>query len=207
MKFFTPIAFILPLVTASAVPRQGLTTPSIVPGDVKVIGVSLLGTGCPPNTADVQVDATKTLMEITFSEYIVQTGPGTKASEWRKNCKLTLNLAFSEGFQFATLSTEMKGYAQIPKNTRGVCTNSFDFTGIQGQANYGLSLAGEREGPFTLKADPDVVSWSPCGGTTAIMNMNTQCSISPTQNQALIAVDRISGKITVQLSIEWRKCK
>lgn len=90
--------------------------------------------------------------------------------------------------RFATLSTEMRGYAQVPKNTRGICTNTFDFTGVQGQANYGISLAGEREGPFTLKADPDVVSWSPCGGTTAIMNMNTQCSISPTQNQALIAV-------------------
>ena len=50
------------------------------------------GTGCPPNSADVQVDATKTLMEITFSEYIVQTGPGTKASEWRKNWYLSLNL-------------------------------------------------------------------------------------------------------------------
>ena len=50
MKFFVPIAFILPLVAASpaAVPRQGLATPSIVPGDVKVIGVSLLV--CPPCT-------------------------------------------------------------------------------------------------------------------------------------------------------------
>ena len=82
----------------------------------------------------------------------------------------------------------MRGYAQIPKNTRGTCSNSFDFTGIQGQASYSMALAGEREGPFTLKADPDFVSWSPCGGTTAIMNMNTQCSISPNQNQALIAV-------------------
>ncbi|KAK1834956.1 hypothetical protein QBC39DRAFT_299794 [Podospora conica] len=205
MKF---LAFILPLVAASpaSIPRQGLTTPSPVPGDVQVVGVSLLGTGCPPDSADVQVDATKTLMEITFSQYLVETGPGTRASEWRKNCKLTLNLAFSEGFQFATLATEMSGYAQVPKNTRGVCTNTFDFTGIQGQTNYAISLAGEREGPFTLKAEPDVVSWSPCGGTTAIMNMNTQCSISPTQNQALIAVDRISGKITLQMSIEWRKC-
>ena len=82
----------------------------------------------------------------------------------------------------------MSGFAQIPKGSRGLCTNTFDFTGIQGQSYYSVALAGEREGPFTLSADPDVVSWSPCGGTSAIMNMNTQCNISPTREAALIAV-------------------
>jgi hypothetical protein len=125
----------------------------------------------------------------------------------------------------------MSGFAQIPGGSRGLCTNTFDFTGIQGQSYYSLALPGPREGPFTLKADPDVVSWSPCGGTAAIMNMNTQCNISPTREQALIAVcpfahpdcgknvtvadadacggkqvDRISGKITVNVSLDWRKC-
>lgn len=32
----------------------------------------------------------------------------------------------------------MRGYAQVPKNMRGICTNTFDFTGIH--------LAGRREG-------------------------------------------------------------
>jgi hypothetical protein len=88
----------------------------------------------------------------------------------------------------------MSGFAQIPKGSRGLCTNTFDFTGIQGQSYYSVALAGEREGPFTLSADPDVVSWSPCGGTSAIMNMNTQCNISPTREAALIAV-RLSSSV------------
>lgn len=79
---------------------RGLTRKADVPQKVQILGVSLLGSGCPAGTADVQIDATKTLMEVTFSEYIVQTGPGTRASDWRKNCKLTLNLAFDEGFQY-----------------------------------------------------------------------------------------------------------
>lgn len=82
----------------------------------------------------------------------------------------------------------MKGFAQIPAGSRGLCSNTFDFTGADGQSAYTLLLPGEREGPFSLEADPDVTSWSPCGGTTSIMNMNTQCYISPTRSQALIAV-------------------
>jgi hypothetical protein len=105
-------------------------------------------------------------------------------------------LSISRGFpsaslttsRFSTLATDMKGFAQIPAGARGTCTNTFDFTGLQGQVNYAIVLEGAREGPFSLKANPDMASWSPCGGTTAIMNMNTQCNISPTQQQALIAV-------------------
>jgi hypothetical protein len=93
---------LLPFVAAApseAIPARALTVPSAVPSKVKVLGVSLLGSGCPAGSADVQIDATKTLLEVTFSEYIIQTGPGTKAADWRKNCKLTLNLEFDEGFQ------------------------------------------------------------------------------------------------------------
>ena len=92
-----PVALLSLIPLAAAAP--GLGVPAVVPQQVRVVGVSLLGSGCPAGTADVQIDATKTLMEVTFSEYIIQTGPGTKAADWRKNCKLTLNLEFDEGFQ------------------------------------------------------------------------------------------------------------
>jgi hypothetical protein len=70
----------------------------------------------------------------------------------------------------------MKGFAQIPSGAKGLCSNVFSFTGVNGQSSYSLNLPGPREGPFDLKADPDAVSWSPCGGTSAILNMNTQCN-------------------------------
>lgn len=90
------------------------------------------------------------------------------------------------------MATDMMGFAQIPEGSHGLCTNSFDFTGVTGQSYFSVKLDGEREGPFTLHADVDEASWSPCGGTTAIMNMNTQCNISPTKQAALIAVSRSS---------------
>jgi hypothetical protein len=70
------------------------------PRSVKIRGISLLGSGCPAGTADVQVDATGSLFEATFSEYEVETGPGTFPTDWRKNCKLTINMEFDSGFQY-----------------------------------------------------------------------------------------------------------
>lgn len=82
----------------------------------------------------------------------------------------------------------MAGFAQIPAGSRGLCTNTFDFTGVRGQVVYSVALPGPREGPFDLFSNPDIVSWSPCGGISAILNMNTQCNLSPTHAEALIAV-------------------
>lgn len=88
------------------------------------------------------------------------------------------------------MDADLRGYAFLPAGTQGQCSNTFDFTGASGDVTYGVSLKGAREGAFSLSANPDVVVWSPCGGSTAILNMNTQCSISPTQDRALIAVGR-----------------
>ncbi|KAJ3486571.1 hypothetical protein NLG97_g6586 [Lecanicillium saksenae] len=97
MKYINVLSLYLGL--AAAVPTTGPA-----PSKVKVRGVSLLGSGCPAGTADVQVDATGTLFEATFSAYEVQTGPGTKAADWRKNCKLTLNMEFDQGYQYVFTS-------------------------------------------------------------------------------------------------------
>jgi len=82
----------------------------------------------------------------------------------------------------------MSGYANIPSGSKGYCSNTIDFTGGSREAKYDITLAGVGAGPFSLSADPDLVLWSPCGGSTAILNMNTQCSVSPPEKPALIAV-------------------
>ncbi|EFY93840.1 hypothetical protein J3459_006294 [Metarhizium acridum] len=176
------------------------------PSKVKIHGVSLLGTGCPAGTADVQVDATGTLFEATFSAYEVQTGPGTKAADWRKNCKLTLNMEFDSGFQFSILDTDMIGFAEIPQSANGQCSNVFSFTGNPQTVTYAIKLPGHFSGDFDLKSRAGIESWSPCGGSTAILNMNTACAITPTHLPALIAVDHISGKLRVKFAVQWRRC-
>ncbi len=93
----------------------------------------------------------------------------------------------------------MSGYANIPSGAKGYCSNTIDFTGSSREAKYDISLDGVRDGPFSLSADPDLVLWSPCGGSTAIMNMNTQCSVSPPEKSALIAVSCV-------LSLSMKRC-
>jgi hypothetical protein len=80
----------------ASLPLQAEATPQ----GLRVVGASVLGSGCPYGTADVRTDASNTAFEIRLSEYVVKTGPGTMAADWRKNCKLTLNLEYDAGFQY-----------------------------------------------------------------------------------------------------------
>ncbi|KAM7215459.1 protein of unknown function (DUF4360) domain containing protein [Rhypophila decipiens] len=175
------------------------------PKNLKVVGASVLGSGCPYGSAKVKTDASNTIFDIRLSEYVVKSGPNTEASDWRKNCKLTLNLQYDEGFQFTTLSADMRGYAIIPSGVQGHCLNTVDFTGQKGQASYDLTLAG-GQGPFQLSSDTDALVWSGCGGSTAIMNLNTQCWISPPEKRAMIAVDQVSSELTVRMALQWKSC-
>lgn len=199
---YWPSALVFLLGLVAAVP----TTRDAAPEKVKVHSIKLLGSGCPKGTADVTVDETGTLFEATFSKYTVETGKHTTASDWRKNCKLTINMGFTEGFQFSILETSMKGFAEIPKGAKGHCDNTFSFTGQKDTVNFGVELKGKYSGAFDLQSDPSIVAWSPCGGSTAILNMNTQCNLSPTHLPALIAVDSVSGKLTVKFAVQWKKC-
>ncbi|RYP52332.1 hypothetical protein DL768_002482 [Monosporascus sp. mg162] len=199
---YWPAALVLLLGLAAAVP----TTPAPAPEKVKVHSIALLGSGCPKGTADVTVDATGTLFEATFSKYIVETGKHTSASDWRKNCKLTINMEFDEGFQFSILETSMKGFAEIPKKAKGHCDNTFSFTGQKDAVRFGIDLKGHYSGDFDLYSDPAIIAWSPCGGSTAILNLNTQCNLNPTHLPALIAVDSVSGKLTVKFAVQWKYC-
>ena len=81
----------------------GAPSAAAAPRNLRVIGASVLGSGCPSGTAEVKADASNTVFDIRLSDFVAQSGPGVMAADWRKNCKLTLNLEYDQGFQYACL--------------------------------------------------------------------------------------------------------
>ncbi|PHH75172.1 hypothetical protein CDD80_2584 [Ophiocordyceps camponoti-rufipedis] len=181
--------------------------PQPPPGLFNIHDIEIIGTGCSPEHDHVSVDKSRTLFEISFSEYGVQSGPGIRASEWRKNCKLILNLDYSSGFQFRLVGINMAGYAAIPYGSSGQCVNSFSFAGSgSARTDYIVKMEGPLNGRFDLESTSGFSAWSTCGKSSSILNLNTACSIDATDDKAYIAVDEVSGRLTVKCGIEWRRC-
>lgn len=95
---------LLSAVASASLATAAAIEPRSAPRNLKVIGLSVLGTGCPYGSADVQTDPSNTELEVRLSDYIVQTGANVPASEWRKNCKITMNLEYDAGFSYVYFS-------------------------------------------------------------------------------------------------------
>jgi hypothetical protein len=91
---FSIIAFIASAPLVCGAPQ------AVAPRNLRVVGVSVLGSGCPYGSANVRAAASNTVFDIMLSDYVVKSGPNTMASDWRKNCKLTLNLQYDPGYQY-----------------------------------------------------------------------------------------------------------
>lgn len=79
--------------------RDSLAAPVPAPGEVKILNVTAIGSGCPAGHAYVNVDATGTIFDVAFDRYIVTAGPGSSPADSRKNCRISINLQFPSGYQ------------------------------------------------------------------------------------------------------------
>jgi hypothetical protein len=87
------------LAASAALPVDVLSVPNAAAIDVKILNITAIGSGCPPGHAYVNLDATRTIFDVAFDQYIVSVGPGSGVSDNRKNCRVSINLQFPTGYQ------------------------------------------------------------------------------------------------------------
>ena len=98
MRFATAAALFAGAAVAAPSPAIAVPTAPTAQ-DVKVLGISAIGSGCPVGHAYVTIDATGTIFDVAFDEYMASVGPGNVPADARKNCRISINLQFKEGLQ------------------------------------------------------------------------------------------------------------
>ncbi|KAK4118999.1 hypothetical protein N657DRAFT_582523 [Parathielavia appendiculata] len=200
-------AFLLAGTAAAAMVQPGRRTLAAAPpppSDIKILNVTAIGSGCPAGHAYVNVDATRTVFDIAFDEYIVSAGPGTSVSDSRKNCRISINLQFPSGYQFSVIETRFTGYASLSDGQTGTCRAGYTFAGDNRQeVVFQKNLVAPYEDNYNMIAGVGVESFSRCGGTTAILNVNSEIRITPISTP-------YRGTMTVRnpytATIQWRRC-
>ncbi|KAK4246217.1 hypothetical protein C7999DRAFT_15661 [Corynascus novoguineensis] len=180
----------------------GLVSPA--PGEIKILNVTAIGSGCPAGHAFVNVDATGTIFDVAFDEYIVSAGPGTSVSDSRKNCRISINLEFPSGYQFSVIETRFTGYASLSEGQTGTCRAGYTFSGDNSQeVVFQKNIVAPYEDNYNLLAGVGVESFSRCGSTTAILNVNSEIRITPisTPNKGTMTV-----RNPYKAKLQWRRC-
>ncbi|KAK3389668.1 hypothetical protein B0H63DRAFT_499634 [Podospora didyma] len=196
---------------AVAAPANVLSTVGVVPptNSVKILGVSAIGTGCPVGHAFVTVDATGTIFDVAFDEYYVQVGPGQSPSDARKNCRVSINLQFPAGYALSIIETRFQGYASLAEGQTGVCRAGYTFAGDNSQeVVFQKNLVAPYEDNYNLLAGVGVESFTKCGGTTAVLNVNSEVRINPitSSKKGIMTIDSFDGNVHLIFKTNWLRC-
>lgn len=123
------------LVVAAATLSFATPTPAASPNpnDIYIKSFTYAGSGCSAGSVANATDATKQVLTLLYDNYIASTGPGTTASDRRKNCQINLDIHYPNGWQYSLFSADYRGYAALDKGVTGEQVATYYFSGQQAQ--------------------------------------------------------------------------
>lgn len=117
---------------AAGLPTEGQTdrrAAAGAPDDVRVTSISYAGSGCSASTITGPFSSDGKTFGLPHGSLVAQSGPGTTASNNRRNCQMALKIRYSPGWQFSISKAEYSGYAQLPWGVDGTSVTIVYFAG------------------------------------------------------------------------------
>jgi Domain of unknown function (DUF4360) len=186
--------------------------PAPQPNDKMVIDVvAANGSGCPLGSADVTVSPDSKAFTVTYSEFTAQVGAGAKATDFRKNCQLALNVHVPQGYTYAIASADYRGFAHLERGSSGTQTASYYFQGERGDTRIRHDFNSPMDGDWQRsdKVGISSLSFLPCG-EERYLNVNTELRVSAgwsdKKKTSFLTMDSTDGNLDTVYHVAWKKC-
>ena len=88
--------------------------------DVKIQSVSMSGSGCPSNTASVQLLADQRTFTVIYDKFVASAGQGTTDDDYQKLCELRVRFTHYSGYAFNVLGVTQRGFSKLQRRDTGV---------------------------------------------------------------------------------------
>lgn len=191
------------------------TDPPVEPPDAQIVidVITINGSGCPAGTAAVAVAPDNTAFTVTYSEYLAQVGVGARPTDSRKNCQLALQVHVPEGFTYAILQADYRGYGYLASGATAVSRANYYFQGSSPTTYKNHSFSGPLDDSWqtTDTSELTSVSYAPCG-EMRFLNINTELRVNvgtsnPATTTSFMTMDSTDGGISTIYHFAWKKCE
>lgn len=201
----------LAAITACAIPSSASAEANgpntTEPGTNAEIDIEIInGSGCPAGTADVSMNSDNSSFTVTYSDYRAAAGEGVPATEFRKNCQLTLRVNAPSDHSYAIERVDYSGFAHLDDGAAGLMQAAYYF---QGSPDTSYS-PHEFQSPYNDNwqiSDSRPVSWSECG-EQPLLNINTELRVQAPENgsTSLMTMDTTRGSARSVYHLAWKSC-
>ncbi|WP_371615382.1 DUF4360 domain-containing protein [Streptomyces sp. NBC_00454] len=195
---------------ATGAPAQA--APITVPPDKIVIELATVnGSGCREGTAAIAVSPDNTAFTVTYSEYLAQVGAGAPPTAFRKNCQLNLRVHVPNGFTYAIVQADYRGFASLQRGAWGQERANYYFQGMSQTAQRTHQFNGPVDDNWqsTDKTEYADLVWAPCGEQRNF-NINTELRVgagtSGPQALNFMAMDSTDASVNTLYHLAWQTC-
>ena len=189
-----------------------------VPSDrIYIEKVSAMGTGCPKDTAFINISPDKQVFTAIFSAFqavIDPFSPATSYADRQKRCDLAVKVNVPHGWQFSVFQADYEGWYDLQRGITMTQTSTYHFQGNDRHGKRSVISADSRNisGNFHFIDEVGVssVEWSDCGAPRN-MFITSELILSSTNQSAVgvAGIDAIEGQFKLKSSfgIRWRQCR
>jgi len=181
------------------------------PHSIFVTDILYNGSGCPPDSAVIDLAPDGQAFTVIYSEFIAEIGPDIPLAQSRKNCQLNLTVHVPQGFTFAIAAVDYRGFANLAPGARGLQKATYYFQGQEPQASTwrGFTGAFNDDWHFRDEVEYAALVWAPCGVERSL-NINSQVRLergtASRSSSSMMTMDSEDGSIRQIYHIHWRVC-
>ncbi|KAK6506570.1 hypothetical protein TWF506_011475 [Arthrobotrys conoides] len=190
------------LVPTLAAPAVGAVS---VPQDVSIDKIIYGGTGCPRDSAYVNLASDKQSFTAYFNRFTAFIDKDNIKNS-RKFCQLSLAVDTPPGWQFTVVQTSFTGFATLGAGVTATHTSTTYFAGSSDEQSFSTPIRGPTNQEFSVRSTSIVGTggWSPCG-TQALLNIKSELRLAGEGYGAIIEI-KATGNVSRMYALQWRTC-
>ncbi len=196
------------LLASGLVGQPAVTVP---PGTVTVDAVTVNGSSCRPGTAVIALAADKTAFTVSYSQYQAQVGAGSVPADAHKRCKLNVTVHVPQGYTYAVVEADYRGYAFLAAGASAVEQARYQFQGDAEKPLIAHAFAGPYDDDWQTSdvIDTGSLVYAPCGKNRTL-NIDTELTMSAGTSDAsttsVVAMDSTDGSVGTTYHLAWKQC-
>lgn len=208
MRKATAAAATAVLFTLSSAPAHAATIPT---ERVTIDVVTVNGSGCRQGTAEVIVSPDNTSFWVIYSDYLAQAGKGAGATEFRKNCQLTLQVNVPQGFSYGIAEATYGGYGYVRPGAVGHQSVNYYFQGQSATTTWKHTFNGPFDDNWSIthRTEFSEIVWAPCGEKKNL-NVNSALRVdkgtSDANTNSFMTMDYQRGEVRTLHHFSWKRC-